>query len=348
MDFNAFEKKAESPLNGTPGPFRASACPLCRRSASTILYFSVDYNHKIPGRFRYVQCRHCGLVYENPRPVPGNLMALYPERYGNPGCLTQQDLESKIDSAVIRKRAALVDSHGSGGTLFDIGCGSGFFLAYMQRRGWGVSGIEPAAEHVRFAQNRLGIKSITQAQWPEGAGVDSPVQVVTLFHVIEHLLDPVKSIEKTREILMPGGLLVVETPNVGSLPAKLFGKRWVTLDAPRHVNLFSADTLRQCIHRAGFDTLELVTFSPSVMEYTESLRYLISDLGIRRYSRKPGTFERNCSATVSAEHLPRKAMKGWLHTIEARFFENINILADGLNHGCNLLLAARKKSTPNS
>lgn len=324
--------------------FRPSHCPLCFRSSGELLYFCRDYNHKIPGTFRYVRCRYCGLVYEDPRPVFGNIMALYPPNYGSQACSTPQHIESNINSVVIQQRASFIELHCTMGSLFDIGCGSGFFLLYMKRRGWRVYGMEPADEHVRFAKNRLGIQTIFQNQWPEGAESVSPVHVVTLFHIIEHLLDPVKCIEKAREILMPGGLLVVETPNVDSWPARLFGKRWVTLDAPRHVNLFSANTLKRCVRQAGFDTLKLDTFSPSVMEYTESLRYLISDLGIRSYNRKPGV-EGNCSIIRAEAHSQGKALRGGLHRIEGRFFKSVNILADRLGHGCNLLLVARKRGS---
>ena len=169
---------------------------------------------------------------------------------------------------------------------------------------------------------------------------------VTMFHVLEHLSLPVEGLVAVQQLLAPGGLLVLETPNLESWPSKLFRSRWCTLDAPRHLNLFSRDTLQRCVQQAGFRLLNLRTVSPSTIEYSESLRIMLRDLRICRYRYKmqnglvkaeKQTHNRRAEPSHSA--LEGKAL---LHSVERIFYRLLNRIAERCGAGCNLLLVACK------
>jgi SAM-dependent methyltransferase len=76
--------------------------------------------------------------------------------------------------------------------------------------------------------------------------------VVSFVHVIEHVPDPLRSLRRAYDLLVPGGLLFLLTPNAGAATFRLFRERWYPLDAPRHVNLFTPGALGEVCRRAGF------------------------------------------------------------------------------------------------
>ena len=328
--------------------FEHAACPLCGGSRSKEVFLSRDYNWDHPGLFRYVRCATCRLVYENPRPTPKGNMALYPHLYGTAISDPKEKPEGKINAAVHHVRSRAIESFApeGPGSIFDIGCGSGFFLEYMRRRGWQVSGIDPSVEHVTYANKHLGLQDVHRGIWPPDQKLNHLVDVASLFHVIEHLLSPVQALSAVKRILRTDGILVLETPNIRSWPATLFGRRWVTLDAPRHVNLFSKDTLRYCLSKAGFFVLRMRTFSPSTMEYRESIRYLLHDWGLRQYRkdfRKP-TEQENLYMEEgrSHRHSNGNSMKAVFRKSETGLFQGLNTLAALFGAGCNLLAVAQK------
>jgi 2-polyprenyl-3-methyl-5-hydroxy-6-metoxy-1,4-benzoquinol methylase len=275
-------------------------------------------------------------------------MNLYPSHYGTTIRDPSEDPETKMNTPVQIVRSRFIERFAPAvpGSIFDIGCGSGFFLEFMRRRGWSISGIEPSSEHVTYATRHLGLQSVYQGMWPLNHEKNGELDVVSLFHVIEHLPSPIQALSAAKEILHPEGIVVLETPNVESWPAKFFGRRWVTLDAPRHLNLFSKYTLRYCLGKAGFEVLMLKTISPSTMEYTESIRYVLQDLGVRRYGNGPRKStekkEKETKTMGYQRHVSEKSTKKLLHNIEICFFHSVNTLAASFDSGCNLLAVGRK------
>ena len=278
-------------------------------------------------------------------------MRLYPYLYGTAVRNPSENPQSKINAPIHQIRSGIIDRFisNTSRSIFDIGCGSGFFLEYMRRRGWRVSGIDPSAEHVTYAKRSLGLQDVWEGLWPLDYELNTQVDVVSLFHVIEHLLMPILALTAIKQILRPGGIVVLETPNVESWPAKLFGPRWVTLDAPRHVNLFSKRTLSYCLGKAGFKVLMLKTFSPSTMEYTESIRYLLQDLGLRQPRKRPHESndkpESKTGEKRPAPYQGSNSMKTRLHKSESLVFKGLNTFSAIFDAGCNLLLVAQNPST---
>jgi 2-polyprenyl-3-methyl-5-hydroxy-6-metoxy-1,4-benzoquinol methylase len=137
------------------------------------------------------------------------------------------------------------------GKLLDIGCGNGRFLAMMREAGWEVTGIEPDPAAAAIARKRYGI-AVIEGPLKEAALPPASYDAITLNHVIEHVPDPVALLVECRRLLKVGGTMVVTTPNIESLGHRLLSDAWVHLDPPRHLFLFSLNTLGSCCEKAGF------------------------------------------------------------------------------------------------
>lgn len=111
---------------------------------------------------------------------------------------------------------------------------------------------------------------------------DNAFDAITMNHVIEHLYDPITTLEECRRVLKPVGKLVIVTPNIESLGARLFGEVWRGLEIPRHLYLFSPSTLQMCAEKAGLKVLHLRTTARSA-RWMYATSYLI-----RRNRTLPG------------------------------------------------------------
>jgi 2-polyprenyl-3-methyl-5-hydroxy-6-metoxy-1,4-benzoquinol methylase len=266
------------------------SCPFCG-SEGVLLYQGLrDRLFAAPGAWALLQCSQCQLVWLNPRPVPADIGKLY-ERYftheatiqrlagvrkvvwegilaarlGYPE-LGRSGLQRGLGRALswlgpIRQKAELSVMTLSGhrrGTLLEVGCGGGQFLARMRDLGWKVQGVEFDGQAVKVAREHLGL-SIREGTLGEVGFAADTFNVVAMHHVIEHLCDPVGTLQECRRVLKPGGRLVVATPNVASLGHRLFRDAWRGLEVPRHLHLFSPRALLACAARAGFPESELRT-----------------------------------------------------------------------------------------
>lgn len=136
------------------------------------------------------------------------------------------------------------------GRLLDVGCGSGEWLALMRELGWQVEGLDFDQNAVEVA-NRNGLKvrcgGLEEQKYPDGS-----FDAVTLNHVIEHVPDPLQTVTECLRVLKPGGKLVVFTPNNSSLSHQWFKGDWRGLEPPRHLHIFSMNSMLGMLAKAGF------------------------------------------------------------------------------------------------
>ncbi len=156
------------------------------------------------------------------------------------------------------------------GTLVDIGSGTGYFADYMNRNGWNVTGIELSEPAREYSISRFGLTVVSPTEI--SAIKDGSADCVTLWHVLEHLYDPVMWLKEIMRILKDDGKCIVALPNIKSADAGWFGNEWAALDVPRHLWHFSPATLPAFIKRHGFICKEVIPM-PLDIYYIATLSY---------------------------------------------------------------------------
>jgi SAM-dependent methyltransferase len=210
-----------------------------------------------------IRCKRCGFVYANPRLTKDDLWTRYSSAYFwdeylpsygvHDGQFDLRDFDIRYH-AMLEMVAARVPPPGN---LLEIGAGAGFFLKAAERAGWKVSGTEILEAGIDFARSRLGLEITHEAAEQLGAP-DRSADVVAMFEVIEHLLDPRVVLRRVRSVLRPGGLVVLSTPNFNSLSRRALGSGWAVLSPAEHVYYFTKGSLRQLLTQAGFSDVEFI------------------------------------------------------------------------------------------
>ncbi len=236
------------------------ACNLCRRAD-----FEVVFAHR-SGHVASGVCRGCGLAYLSPRPEPQEVLAFY-GRYE----------QSYPDEALLRpgnpfeatagERAEFVTRFIPPGRVIEVGAGYGHFLRAMRERGWAVTGIEPSAPEVRFAKTHFGLEMIGGTAGELGR--DASADLIALFHVIEHLDDPLGVLEAVASTLKPQGYVLLDLPNALLLPANAIEHFYVV--TAQHLSSFTPRVLRAMLAAAGLETV-LLANHPLAAVYPSNLR----------------------------------------------------------------------------
>lgn len=231
-----------------PPEQETACCPVCGPHPAARLGTLRDINLFLPGEWPLWRCRGCGTGFLNPRPAPGAMPRFYPDDYWAPppppGTKPFVDRATRVAIRRLRRLAP-------GSSVLDVGCGSGQLAAHLRSLGFQAAGLDPSPRACALARQHYGIEvacgDLRAAPWPA-----STFDAVTLFDVLEHLHDPVADLARARSLLKPGGVLVVKSPNFDALQARLLGRWWYFLDAPRHLYHFTPRSLRAALRQAGF------------------------------------------------------------------------------------------------
>jgi len=135
-------------------------------------------------------------------------------------------------------------------SLLDVGCGNGGFLKYLDRHLFDAHGLEPVKEAVEAA-NQAGLQ-VAQGNILKDSLAPEHYDVVTLWHVFEHIKDPVAALNRIHAILRPGGIVVMSMPNTRSLAFRLGGDQWFHLDSPRHLWLYNETNINTILSSTSF------------------------------------------------------------------------------------------------
>ena len=223
-------------------------CPLCGLGPARPL-------HVISG-YAYVACASCGAARLEPMPAPAEQAGLFGRGYFEgqlPGGYLDYAADEPLHRLNARDRLAVIaaDSPGACGSLLDVGCASGYFLDEARAAGWRVAGVD-VSDHMRSRARRdLGLDVFADFAEAASAGA-GPFDVVTFYQVLEHMADPLAALREARALLKPGGLLVIETWDRGSLLARVSGSNWQQLSPPSVVFVFDRPSLEALVQRAGF------------------------------------------------------------------------------------------------
>jgi SAM-dependent methyltransferase len=146
------------------------------------------------------------------------------------------------------------------GPVLDIGCGGGSFLSAMKRRGHDVVGMDNSPRAAAIARRRHGVPAAC-GRLPAPPFQAHSFAAVTLFHVLEHLPDPMASLLALWELPARGGKLVVQVPNASCWQLLLLGEKWSGLDVPRHLINYREEDLTGLLDACGFEVRRSKFFS---------------------------------------------------------------------------------------
>jgi len=236
----------------------------------------------------FVQCTSCGLIYQNPRPGQEEIADHYPPEYDsyNNGVDSASFLQNAVFSYGINKRRRFVTRVKNEGRLLDIGCATGQFLRGMQRYpDFELVGVEIDHDAAHIAQSQYGL-NVFNGRLEEAGFPDAHFDAVTLWDVLEHLPDPSASLMEIHRILKPDGILVLRVPNAGSWDARIFGKFWAGVDAPRHLYIFDRRTLAALLKKTGFKILRTNGNLGSYNSVVISLRFWLASKNVANKNRQ--------------------------------------------------------------
>lgn len=218
-------------------------CVVCGEAAPPRV--RVDVRDYVTGeRFQLLQCRRCDFAMTDP--VPMSLDRYYPPRYRRFNAVAAFVLRRLYLRRVDGWLARIPKS----GVALELGSGTGWMLRALRERGWLAVGSERTVTVAVAAREGAGVPMFVGDL---DAIRDAPVlDLVIMFHVLEHLADPVAALHALARRVKPGGTLILGIPNIASWQARAVGSRWMHLDAPRHLCHFSPDAIERALHASGF------------------------------------------------------------------------------------------------
>lgn len=197
-----------------------------------------------------VRCRNCGLQYLTPRLRQDLILDAY--RVGTDEAFVTQVVAREQTFA---RCLDIIERHvPQRGKILDVGTAGGSFLSVAAKRGWQVAGCEPNRWLAEWGSKHYGVPIHPGTIFDMGLK-DNTFDVVTLSDVLEHTPDPKAVLLECRRVLKPGGLLVVNYPDINSLVARLMGRKWVFLLSV-HLYYFTTETIRSMLSLAGFHTVK--------------------------------------------------------------------------------------------
>ena len=231
------------------------ACPLCGGTHLERALTCVD--HYATGEvFHLCRCSECGFLFTQDFPVEAEIGRYY----ATPDYISHSDTRKGVMNSVyhwvraymLGRKARLVmrEAHRKTGHLLDIGTGTGYFPATMKRRGWTVEAVEKNEGARRFAAEHFGLDVRPEGEL-QGMKTES-FDVITLWHVMEHLEHLNETWETLSRILQDRGILVIAVPNPSSFDARKYGAMWAAWDVPRHLWHFTPSAMQQFGAKHGF------------------------------------------------------------------------------------------------
>lgn len=218
-------------------------CPLCHSKALTPVFSVRD--HQVSGEyFTLAKCAGCNFLFTQDHPDAAHSGPYYASSDYVSHSDTQAGLINTLYHWVrqwmLNRKRRLVHQLVPGDKILDYGCGTGYFLNAMQLSGWQVTGMDVSAEAARVAHEKFGINVQPVEHLSR---FRNEFQVITLWHVLEHVHELKSTLRHLHTALTAGGYLILALPNHHSVDAEVYGASWGGYDVPRHLWHFRAETI---------------------------------------------------------------------------------------------------------
>lgn len=243
----------------------AAACPVCAGHDLRRVFEVQTWS-----AYSIEKCRGCGFVFAAPRPSPDELDRFYTSTYfakDHDKNLGYANYRGVAEENARRMWHEFQDILGGRKVaphrVLDVGCATGGFLAEAKADGWDGVGVEFSEFAIEVAQKEFGLQVLKGDVFHHDLAEGS-FGLVTMWHVLEHVLDPLATLAQAKKLLAPGGLLFIELPNWSSVGRRARGVRWSQLKPPEHINFFTPATLAFAAEKAGLRIQSSTSAYPSL------------------------------------------------------------------------------------
>jgi SAM-dependent methyltransferase len=214
-------------------------------------------DHSISGEeFTICICDNCGLKFTNPRPSSDNIARYYESEdyisHSNKKSGLIPVLYQKVRNITLKQKLKLLRSfQPKAGRILDYGCGTGEFLNTMRSAGWECIGLEPGDKAANAARNNYGLEIKDPASLRDLP--DASFDVITLWHVLEHVHDLDNTLSLIVDKLKSSGTIFIAVPNASSWDAEHYGDHWAAYDVPRHLYHFHSGSIGKLFANHGLN-----------------------------------------------------------------------------------------------
>jgi 2-polyprenyl-3-methyl-5-hydroxy-6-metoxy-1,4-benzoquinol methylase len=235
-------------------------CPICKKKDLQHLTRCTDFtvSHET---FDIRVCNHCNFGITTPRPENEKLGSYYESaEYVSHSGKTSGGVGAVYKIArnfTLNWKKALIKKHKRTGSILDFGCGTGEFLHTMQTSGWRIDGVEPTA----IARTKA--ETLTNQKIQSELTTDKKFDVITAWHVVEHVPNLMETVSKLKSLLTKDGIIFIAVPNFESPDAKKYKEHWAAFDVPRHLWHFSKKSINEILRQHG---LKLITTVPMKLD----------------------------------------------------------------------------------
>ncbi len=235
-------------------------CPLCG-SSDIKKHMEVKDYFLSAENFSLFRCSQCEFVFTQNHPGKKGISSYYKSEDYVSHSNTREGIVNKIyhfsRGYMLGRKRKLIERliHKKTGNILDIGSGTGFFLNHMKEHGWGVTGIEPSEEGRKFCREQFALE--IQDEKTLFTLDKESFDVITLWHVLEHVQDMDEYMVKIRSILRKDGILLIALPNFNSTDAAIYKGKWAAYDVPRHLWHFTPFSFKKLAAKYQFQLLKM-------------------------------------------------------------------------------------------
>ncbi len=287
-------RRADSPETAT--------CPVCS-NAGTPVYVQRDLICSVDGEFGQRNCPDCGLFFLSPRVPEEDIGRYYPASYLPYRPVPKKGLIYHLAVAwgLPFRRRKILERFVTGGRILDVGCGNGSFLETLEPARWERHAMD-IAQYCKFDGDvRFHAGRFDHEKPPLGQ-----LNVITLWHVFEHLYHPRRALHHAAELLAEGGFLLLAVPDLQCIERQLFGKAWVGWDPPRHVATYSRKSMETLLTGAGLRLVSVVPDYCNSQQLALNIEMALRSVGVEQ--RLHQSVALRAALTPVAELLSRGAL----------------------------------------